>query len=162
MRQWKTVGFLMFSLALMVSTSVLAAAPTKAEIDAERKEIRQKSGEILGRLYKLQPSAKATINKETEVFMKMVELQGGLGMGVKKFSLVWIFETPETLATFINSGWELGAQTSMAAKADDKGSAFQGAMAVSPGTWLYQLTESGLALELSAKGTKYYKNDELN
>jgi lipid-binding SYLF domain-containing protein len=193
MRQWKTVGFLMFSLALMVSTSVLAAAPTKAEIDAERKEIRQKSGEILGRLYKLQPSAKATINKaagyavfsnfgmkifvvgsgagkglavsnkgKKEVFMKMVELQGGLGMGVKKFSLVWIFETPETLATFINSGWELGAQTSMAAKADDKGSAFQGAMAVSPGIWLYQLTESGLALELTAKGTKYYKNDELN
>jgi len=34
--------------------------------------------------------------------------------------------------------------------------------AVAPGVWLYQLTETGLALELTAKGTKYYKNDDLN
>ena len=97
-----------------------------------------------------------------EVFMKMIELQGGLGMGVKKFNLVWVFETPDKLNTFINSGWELGAQTSAAAKVGDKGGSFQGAMSVSPGVWVYQLTESGLALELTAKGTKYYKNDELN
>jgi hypothetical protein len=38
----------------------------------------------------------------------------------------------------------------------------QGAMAVSPGVWLYQLTDTGLALELTAKGTKYYKDDDLN
>ena len=97
-----------------------------------------------------------------EVFMKMLELQGGLGMGVKKFNLVWVFETPDKLDSFINSGWELGAQTSAAAKVGDKGGSFQGAMSVSPGVWVYQLTESGLALELTAKGTKYYKNEELN
>jgi lipid-binding SYLF domain-containing protein len=105
----------------------------------------------------------AVSNKtKKEVFMKMIELQGGLGMGVKKFNLVWVFETPDKLDAFVNSGWELGAQTSAAAKVGDKGGAFQGAMSVSPGVWLYQLTESGLALELTAKGTKYYKNDELN
>jgi lipid-binding SYLF domain-containing protein len=105
----------------------------------------------------------AVSNKtKKEVFMKMIELQGGLGMGVKKFNLVWVFETPDKLDTFVNSGWEIGAQTSAAAKVGDKGGAYQGAMAVSPGIWLYQLTESGLALELTAKGTKYYKNDELN
>ena len=97
-----------------------------------------------------------------EVFMKMIELQGGLGMGVKKFNLVWVFETPDKLNSFIDSGWELGAQTSAAAKVGDKGGSFQGAMSVSPGVWVYQLTESGLALELTAKGTKYYKNEELN
>jgi len=37
-----------------------------------------------------------------------------------------------------------------------------GAMSVSPGIWLYQLTDNGLALELTAKGTKYYKDDGLN
>lgn len=35
-------------------------------------------------------------------------------------------------------------------------------MSVSPGVWLYQLTEDGLALELTANGTKYYRDDELN
>ena len=97
-----------------------------------------------------------------EVFMKMVELQAGLGFGVKKFSLVWVFEKPDGLATFVNSGWELGGQASAAAKAGEKGAAFQGALAIAPGVWLYQLTDKGVALELTAKGTKYYKDDDLN
>jgi lipid-binding SYLF domain-containing protein len=186
------MGLLIFLLALVVSTPASAAAPTPAEVKQEKDEIRKKTKEILAQLYKAEPSAKATINKaagyavfsnfgmkifvagrtgkgiavsnktKKEVFMKMIELQGGLGMGVKKFNLVWVFETPDKLDTFVNSGWEIGAQTSAAAKVGDKGGAYQGAMAVSPGIWLYQLTESGLALELTAKGTKYYKNDELN
>ena len=97
-----------------------------------------------------------------ETFMKMFEIQAGLGFGVKKFRLIWVFETPEALGTFVNSGWELGAQTSVAAKAGEKGASIQGAMAVAPGVWLYQLTETGLALELTAKGTKYSKDDDLN
>ena len=31
-----------------------------------------------------------------------------------------------------------------------------------PGVWMYQLTDKGLALELTGKGTKYYKDDDLN
>jgi hypothetical protein len=38
----------------------------------------------------------------------------------------------------------------------------QGAVLVMPGVWMYQLTDKGLALELTGKGTKYYKDDELN
>ena len=97
-----------------------------------------------------------------ETFMKMVELQAGLGFGVKKFRVVWVFESQQDLENFINSGWELGGQTSVAAKAGDKGGAFAGAMSVKPGVWIYQLTDKGLALELTAKGTKYYKDKDLN
>ncbi|MDQ1241784.1 MAG: hypothetical protein QG550_1035, partial [Pseudomonadota bacterium] len=39
---------------------------------------------------------------------------------------------------------------------------FAGAVSVTPGVWLYQLADDGLALELTAKGTKYYKDDALN
>jgi len=35
---------------------------------------------------------------------------GGLGIGVKKFRLVWVFLTETALNGFINSGWELGSQ----------------------------------------------------
>ncbi len=97
-----------------------------------------------------------------ETFMKMVELQAGLGMGIKKFRLVWVFEYHKDVTEFINSGWEFGGQTSAAAKLGDEGGAFAGAMSVSPGIWLYQLTDDGLALELTGKGTKYYKDDDLN
>jgi len=97
-----------------------------------------------------------------EVFMKMVEVQAGLGLGVKKFRVVFIFETESALNEFVNSGWEFGGQATAAASYDGKGGAYQGAASVMPGVWVYQLTDEGLALELTGKGTKYYKNDELN
>ena len=104
------------------------------------------------------------VNNKTkkETFMKMAEVQAGLGMGVKKFRLVWVFENQAGLSRFIDSGWEFGGQATAAAKLSDQGGAFAGAMSVSPGIWLYQLTDDGLALELTVKGTKYFKAGALN
>ena len=104
------------------------------------------------------------VNNKTkqETFMKMVEVQAGLGFGVKKFRLVWVFETQAGFDKFVNSGWELGGQATAAAQLSGQGAWAAGAMSVSPGIWLYQLTDNGLALELTAKGTKYYKDDKLN
>ena len=99
---------------------------------------------------------------QREVFMKMVEVQAGLGLGIKKFKLVFVFDNEKALNAFINSGWEAGAQATIAATDGRQGIAYQGALAISPGVWLYQLTDEGLAAELTVKGTKYYKNDELN
>jgi lipid-binding SYLF domain-containing protein len=104
------------------------------------------------------------VNNKTKAvtYMKMAEVQAGLGFGVKKFQLVWVFENEKALNDFINSGWEFGGQATAAVKAADKGTAYQGAVSVSPGVWLYQLTDKGLALELTAKGTKYYKDGDLS
>jgi len=99
---------------------------------------------------------------KTATFMKMAEIQAGLGIGVKKFRVVFVFESKQALDAFVNSGWEFGGQASAAAKSGDKGSAYQGAASVSPGVWMYQLTDTGLAAEITAKGTKYYKDDKLN
>jgi len=200
MKIFAAVTLVILALGLMVSAPALAGQTqadkekeAKAKAEKERQEIRKLSQDILGRLYKAQPSAKAAIGKaagyatfsnfglkilvagsgkgeglavdnktKKETFMKMFEIQAGLGFGAKKFSLVWVFETPETLGTFVNSGWELGGQTSVAAKAGEKGASLQGALAIAPGVWLYQLTDKGLALELTAKGTKYSKDDDLN
>src|SRR5574338_1128867 len=41
-------------------------------------------------------------------YMKMREIQAGLGMGVKKFSTIFVFENKAALEKFINSGWEFG------------------------------------------------------
>jgi lipid-binding SYLF domain-containing protein len=104
------------------------------------------------------------INNKTgkETFMKMLEVQAGLGMGIKKFRVVFVFENKKVFNKFANSGWEFGGQSTAAAKLDDKGGAFTGAATVSPGVWVYQLTEDGLALEITVKGTKYMKDDNLN
>ena len=96
------------------------------------------------------------------VYMKMREIQAGLGMGAKKFSTIFVFETKNALERFINSGWEFGGQSTAAAKTGNSGGSFQGAASVSPGVWMYQLTDKGVALELTGKGTKYFKDDDLN
>lgn len=100
---------------------------------------------------------------KTETFMRMVEVQAGLGMGVKKFRLVWVFEKQSDFDKFVNSGWEIGAQATAAAQMSGQGQKlYAGAMSISPGVWLYQLTDDGVAVELTAKGTKYYRDAELN
>ena len=101
-----------------------------------------------------------TTKKET--FMKMVELQAGLGMGVKKFSVVFVFDNDKALNSFVNSGWDFGGQATAAAKTGDKGGSMAGATSVADGVWMYQMTDKGLAAEITAKGTKYYKDDDLN
>jgi lipid-binding SYLF domain-containing protein len=91
----------------------------------------------------------AVSNKNhNEIFMKMVEVQAGLGVGIKKFRLVWVFDTQQAFDSFVNSGWEFGAQSTAAAKTGNTGAAAAGTISVSPGVRLYQLTDDGLALEL--------------
>jgi len=104
------------------------------------------------------------VNNKTkkETFMKMLELQAGLGMGVKKFNVIFVFDNDKVLNSFINSGWEFGGQATAAAKTGDAGGAMAGAASVSDGVWMYQMTEKGLAAEITAKSTKYYKDDDLN
>ena len=104
------------------------------------------------------------VNKKAkkDTFMKMIEVQAGLGFGIKKFRVIWVFASEDSLNKFINSGWETGGQATAGAKAGGKGDAYQGAIPVSQGVWVYQLTDKGVALELTAKGTKYYKDDDLN
>lgn len=95
-------------------------------------------------------------------YMKMLEVQAGLGMGVKKFRTIFVFETRDAMNRFIDNGWEFGGQATAAATTGSKGGSYQGAVSVMPGVWMYQLTDKGLALELTGKGTKYYKDDDLN
>jgi lipid-binding SYLF domain-containing protein len=95
--------------------------------------------------------------------MKMVEVQAGLGLGIDKYRLVWVFERTADLDQFVNQGWELGAQATVTAQAGGQGAqGFAGAVSVMPGVWLYQLSDAGLAVDLTAKGTKYFRDDELN
>lgn len=95
-------------------------------------------------------------------YMDMVEVQAGLGLGISSFQIVYIFQTPEAMNDFVNSGWTFGGQASAAAKYQDQGGSYQGAQLVAPGILAYQLIDSGLAIDITAKGTKYYKDGDLN
>lgn len=55
----------------------------------------------------------------------------------------------------------IGGQTSAAAKTAEKGGALSGAVAVAEGGLDVSTDDKGLAVELTATGTKYYKDDSL-
>ena len=181
-------------IAMVFAMSLFIAAPCFAKTkEQKRAAVSKGAQQTLAKLYKVQPSAKATIkaaagyatfsnfgmkillagggkgqgiafdNATKKVtYMKMIELQAGLGMGIKKFRTIFVFETTDSMDHFVNNGWEFGGQATAAAKSSDKGGSYQGAVQVMSGVWMYQLTDKGLALELTGKGTKYYKDDDLN
>jgi SH3 domain-containing YSC84-like protein 1 len=72
------------------------------------------------------------VNNQTnqKTYMKMVELQAGLGFGISKFRNVFVFRTKDAMESFINSGWQFGGQATAGAKTADSGGAMQGAVSV--------------------------------
>ena len=97
-----------------------------------------------------------------DTYMKMISGGVGFGLGVKDFRGIFVFSTAKAFKQFVESGWAADAQADAAAKSGEKGGAAAGAITVAPGVDLYQLTETGLALQATIQGTKYYKDDELN
>jgi lipid-binding SYLF domain-containing protein len=104
------------------------------------------------------------VNQRTQrqTFMKMLQVQGGLGFGVNQNRLIFVFTNEQALRNFINQGWEFGGQVNLSAMAGGQGTQFSGAAAVSPGVYLYQLTQTGLSATLTVGGTKFFKDGDLN
>lgn len=104
------------------------------------------------------------VNKRTgrQTFMQMAQVQGGLGFGVNKNRLIFVFANEQSLSNFINQGWEFGAQANVSAMAGGQGGMFTGAAAIAPGVYLYQLTDTGLSATLTVSGTKFFKDADLN
>jgi lipid-binding SYLF domain-containing protein len=170
-------------------TLALAAQAGDGDKEKQQKQIREMAQDTLQRLYKADPQARAVIKRSAgyaafsdlgvkilfagsgngkgiavnnrtkhETFMKMLEVQAGLGMGVEKFRTVFVFGNKKAFET----GWQFGGQSTAAAKNGDKGGAMGGAVSVSDAVWMYQLTDKGLAADISATGTKYYRDNDLN
>jgi len=158
----------------------------------QRASILAMKNEVLGELYRQKPDVKQQIssapgyavfsnaninlgvasfgggygvardNRSGEyTYMKMGEVGVGFGLGVKDFRLVFVFHDEAAMRRFIDKGWSLGAQADAAAKASDKGAAAGGEITVDNMT-IYQITESGLALQATIKGTRFWKDEALN
>ena len=176
-------------LTVVISGCATTGADTR---DDKRQAILNMKQEVLSELYKVRPDAKSQIRKAPgyavfsnanvnivlasvsggegvvkdnksgkHTFMKMGEVGLGLGLGVKDFRAIFVFHDRDTMQSFIDSGWEFGAHADAAAKAGSKGGAVGGEVLLD-GITVYQLTESGLALQATVKGTKYWQYTALN
>lgn len=97
-----------------------------------------------------------------EIFMKTIEGSVGIGLGVKNYMLVFVFETPKAFADFTSKGWEWGGQATAAATDSIAGDSEQGAVSVGQDVWVYQVTDKGLELTATIRGIRYYKDSDLN
>lgn len=186
----KVFGFFSVILMMVLLSSCTTTHGTTPQ--EKRQATLAMRTQVLADLYKLNPDARAQIaaspgyavfsnanvnvlfasfgsgygvveNKRLKksVYMKMGEAGIGLGIGVKDFRAIFIFKTQESLDAFVDNGWEFGGNADAAAKSGDKGGAVSGE-ALLNGVTIYQITESGLALQATLKGTKYWKDVELN
>ena len=161
-------------------------------VQDKRQEVLNMKDDVLNQLYKIKPETRdiisnapghgvfsnANVNlvfasfgggygvvtrKKTgkNTYMKMGEIGIGLGLGVKDFRAVFVFHDSNTMRDFIEDGWQFGGHADAAAKASDKGAAVSGEVLIDNIT-IYQITESGLALQATLKGAKFWKDDELN
>jgi len=94
-----------------------------------------------------------------ETFMNMIEKSAGLGIGATTYNVVFVFATEDALNDFTNNGWQFGGEVKAEATDSVTGESYQGATTVSPGVWMYYLSDKGISLSVTAKGAKFYKND---
>ena len=93
-----------------------------------------------------------------KTYMKMGTAGIGIGLGVNKYQVVFLFQDSSTFKNFVENGWQADAtasavagQTGAEAKTD-----FSNGMA------LYKITDKGLMALADIAGTKYWKNKKLN
>ncbi|MFO1406753.1 MAG: YSC84-related protein [Steroidobacteraceae bacterium] len=104
------------------------------------------------------------VNNRTgkDTYMLMATISAGLGVGISKSHLIWVFETQSAYDNFVNTGIELGANANLTVNPGAGGGLYDGAVEAAPGAWLYQLSDAGLVAELTVQGTKYFKDPNLN
>lgn len=95
------------------------------------------------------------------IYMNMAEGGVGLGVGVKDYRIVMVFHSKAAMDKFVTSGWTFGGNADAAAKAANKGRSVEGEAYYGDVT-VYTFTQSGLALQATVKGTKFWKDKELN
>jgi lipid-binding SYLF domain-containing protein len=100
------------------------------------------------------------VNKKTgeHTFMKMGTVGVGLGLGAKKYQVVFLFQDDQTFNNFVEKGWQADASAGAVAGGSGAGVAtgFVNGMAV------YQITDKGLMAAADIAGTKYWQNNKLN
>ena len=99
-----------------------------------------------------------------DTYMKMATAGMGIGMGIKKFQAVIIFNDAAALDRFITTGFDASAQADLAAKSAEDGKVVvsEAANADFQKVKMYQLTEKGVAVQATMQGYKYWPDDDLN
>ncbi len=185
-------GILTALLLLALLGACTATGLTARDPEVRRQAILDMRNEVLTELYAMRPDTEAQIfdavgfavfsnadisllitsvgggvgvvrnNRSGEdVFLRMGEVGVGLGAGVTDVRLVMVFHSSDALNRFTEAGFTFGSDIDAAARAGELGAAI-GAEAIADNVTVYQITESGLALQASLQAARYWWDPDLN
>lgn len=179
-------------LVLMASLLLGACMSSGGSVAQRRQSVQNMRDQVLNELYQEKPDVRAQIQSAPgyavfsnanvniifasigggygilhdrstgrDTYLKMGELGVGLGIGAKDFRAVLVFHTRDAVQRFQDYGMSVGAGADAAAVTSDQGGAVGGELNFDNIT-VYQMTESGLALQATLKGTRYWPDPALN
>ena len=177
-------------LLLLFLASCTATGMTRGTPGERRQAIQDMRQEVLTELYSRKPDTRAQIasasgyavfsnaninlllasfgggigvvrSNGSDTYMRMGEVGIGIGAGVKDFRAIFVFHNNDALERFMGVGISVGGQADAAAKAGDLGGSVS-EEAILDNVTVYQLTQSGLALQATIKGTRYWQDAALN
>ena len=94
--------------------------------------------------------------------MNLAEADVGIGVAIKDFREVIVFNSREKLNNFVPSGWNVGsAQGGAEAKYEEEGASATGEVNLDADIVVYQLKEEGIQLRVNIGASKYWQNDKL-
>jgi len=104
------------------------------------------------------------INNATgkQTYMKMISFGAGLGIGIKSYYAIFIFDNSKVFNNFLDNGWSADGQADATADAGETGASVSVAMNIAPGVLLYQIADKGLAAQATVQGTKFLVDKDLN
>ena len=179
-------------LLIFTLTLVGCASMGSGTNDQKRQQILAMRDQVLTELYQMKPDTRAQLNAAPgfavfsnanlklfvvaggtgygvltnsrtgqNTYMNMAEGGIGLGLGGKDYRIVMVFHTTVAINHFIQNGWTFGGNADATAKAGDKGVSVEGESYFGDVT-VYTFTKSGLALQATIKGTKFWVDSVLN
>ncbi len=177
---------------LAILAACTTSGMTRGTPDSRRQAIQEMRQEVQAELYSIKPDTRGQIAdasgyavfsntninlilasfgggigvvrsnaNNADTYMRMGEVGIGIGAGVKDFRAVFVFHNAQALERFMDVGISVGGQADAAAKAGDLGAAV-GGEAIVDNITVYQLTQNGLALQATVKGTRYWQDADLN
>jgi len=98
----------------------------------------------------------------SKTYMRVIKGSLGLGIGVKGYKAVIVFNNAETLNKFVTSGWDFGGEASAVANTGKTGGDVEASGSMTRDMEVYKFTDSGLFVRVAVEAAKCYPDKKLN
>ena len=175
-----------------VILSLAAGNVFAQEKAAKQAEVKAKAAQTLQDFYKADPKLKEAVAKASgyavfttfglsflvggaggkglahdnktkkDTYMDLAQASAGLQIGASETRYLFVFKDAQSLAEFIDKGWDASAAASAGAGTGAKAATAGAGVGAFTGGNMYTLTKAGLQAGAAVAGTKAWKDKELN